>query len=163
MATTILNKETAYKKIRRMAFEIVERNMDESEIIIFGIKENGVLIAEILHQYLSEIFQGKITVHTLSIDKKNPKQISLSTQNSMDNKTIILVDDVVNSGKTLLYAMRPFLDFYPKKIQTLVLVERSYKEFPISPDYIGMSVATALSERIVVETNGNEIMGADLM
>lgn len=146
-----------------MAFEIVERNMDESEIIIFGIKENGVLIAEILHQYLSEIFQGKITVHTLSIDKKNPKQISLSTQNSMDNKTIILVDDVVNSGKTLLYAMRPFLDFYPKKIQTLVLVERSYKEFPISPDYIGMSVATALSERIVVETNGNEIMGADLM
>lgn len=146
-----------------MAFEIVERNMDESEIIIFGIKENGVLIAEILHQYLSEIFQGKITVHTLSIDKKNPKQISLSTQNSMDNKTIILVDDVVNSGKTLLYAMRPFLDFYPKKIQTLVLVERSYKEFPVSPDYIGMSVATALSERIVVETNGNEIMGADLI
>lgn len=146
-----------------MAFEIVERNMDESEIIIFGIKENGVLIAEILHQYLSEIFQEKITVHTLSIDKKNPKQISLSTQNSMDNKTIILVDDVVNSGKTLLYAMRPFLDFYPKKIQTLVLVERSYKEFPVSPDYIGMSVATALSERIVVETNGNEIMGADLI
>ena len=78
------------------------------------------------------------------------------------NKVIIITDDVSNSGKTLLYAMKPFLGFYPKKIQTLVLVERSHKEFPVSPDYVGLSVSTALTEKITVETKDGEIEEARL-
>jgi len=73
-----------------------------------------------------------------------------------------VIDDVAMSGKTLLYAMQPFLAFYPKKIQTLVLVERSHKAFPVKPDYVGLSIATTLQEHIYVETEGEVIKGAYL-
>jgi pyrimidine operon attenuation protein/uracil phosphoribosyltransferase len=77
-----------------------------------------------------------------------------------DGKTIILIDDVTNSGKTLLYALKPFLECYPKKIQTLVLVERSHKAYPIHPDYVGLRLATTLLDHVCVEFDGGEITGA---
>ena len=96
----------------------------------------------------------------IALDKKNPKNISLSNEINFEDKIIIIIDDVANTGRTLLYALKPFLHFYPKKIQTLVLVERSHKEFPVSPDYVGLSLSTALSEKIIVETESGEIVGA---
>src|SRR6185312_2676040 len=162
-AHLILTKEIAYRKLQRMAYEIAEQNINERKIILAGIKENGTIIAKILITYHKEIFKGEIALLEISIDKKNPKTVSLSSEMNYDNEIIIITDDVANSGKTLLYAIKPFLDFYPKRIQTLVLVERSYKEFPISPDYVGLSVSTALTEKIIVETsNGVEIEGARL-
>ncbi|MEO9021531.1 MAG: phosphoribosyltransferase family protein [Ginsengibacter sp.] len=158
----ILSKEIAYRKIHRMAYEIAEQNINEKQIILAGIKKSGSIIAQALFTFLKNIFKGEIVVIEISIDKKDPKKISLSEKINFDNKIIIVTDDVANSGKTLLYAMRPFLDFYPKKIQTLVLVERSYKEFPVSPDYVGLSVSTALTEKIIVETSKGEIEGARL-
>jgi pyrimidine operon attenuation protein / uracil phosphoribosyltransferase len=77
-----------------------------------------------------------------------------------NKKVVILVDDVANSGKTLTYALKPFLEFHPKKIQTLVLVERSHKVFPVQPDYVGLSVGTTLQEHIYVEVDGDEVKGA---
>ncbi|HUZ61319.1 MAG TPA: phosphoribosyltransferase family protein [Hanamia sp.] len=159
----ILSKEIAYQKIHRMAYEIVERNINEKEIILAGIKENGSIIAQVLGTFLKDIFKGKIKKVEIIIDKKNPKNLSLSEKINFDNKIIIVTDDVANSGKTLLYAMKPFIEFYPKKIQTLVLVERSYKEFPVSPDYVGLSLSTALTEKIIVETLNGEIEGAKLL
>lgn len=157
-----LSKEIAYRKIQRMAYEIVERNIDEKQIILVGIKQSGLIIANILHKFLKEIFKGDIIVIGIAIDKKDPKNISLSSEIDFENKIIIITDDVANTGKTLLYALKPFLDFYPKKIQTLVLVERSHKEFPVSPDYVGLSISTALSEKIIVETEAGEIIGAGI-
>jgi len=156
----ILSKEIAHRKIQRMAYEIVERNIEEKEIIIAGIKESGLIIANLLKGFLEEIFRGEIIILDITIDKKNPKNISLSEEMNFENKIIIITDDVSNTGKTLLYSLKPFLSFYPKKIQTLVLVERSHKEFPVSPDYVGLSISTALSEKIIVETDGGEIEGA---
>jgi len=156
----ILSKEIAYRKLQRMAYEIVERNVDEKQIILAGIKESGLILANILHGFLKEIFNGEIMVIAITLDKKNPKNISLSKEIDFENKIIIITDDVANTGKTLLYALKPFLNFYPKKIQTLVLVERSHKEFPVSPDYVGLSVSTALAEKIIVETEAGEIVGA---
>mgnify|MGYP001552424122 FL=1 len=158
----ILSKEIAYQKIHRMAYEIVEQNVNEKQIILAGIKENGSVIATALYQVLKEIFKGEIKIIEIKIDKKDPKNISLSEKINFDNKVILVVDDVANSGKTLLYALRPFLDFYPKKIQTLVLVERSYKEFPVSPDYVGLSVSTASTEKIIVAVSKGEIERATL-
>ena len=158
----ILSKEIAYQKIHRMAYEIVEQNVNEKQIILAGIKENGSVIATALYQVLKEIFKGEIKIIEIKIDKKDPKNISLSEKINFDNKVILVVDDVANSGKTLLYALRPFLDFYPKKIQTLVLVERSYKEFPVSPDYVGLSVSTASTEKIIVAVSKREIERATL-
>lgn len=159
----ILSKDIAYQKLHRMAYEIAEQNINEKQIIIAGIKENGSIIAKIIATFLKDIFKGELKIIEIKIDKKDPKNISLSEKINFDNKTIIITDDVANSGKTLLYAIKPFLDFYPRRIQTLVLVERSYKEFPISPDYVGLSVSTALTEKIIVETSKNfEVEGARL-
>lgn len=160
MINFILSNEIAYRKLQRMAYEIVERNVNEEQVILAGIKESGVIIARELHHFLKDIFKGEILLLEISIDKKDPMNISLSQQMDFNDKVVIIIDDVSNSGKTLLYALKPFLDFYPKKIQTLALVERSHREFPVSPDYVGMSIATALSERIVVETEDGKIMGA---
>ena len=158
----IFSADTAHKKMQRMAYEIVERNMDEQHIMIAGIKDSGVIIARKIKTFLQGIFKGEIIVMEISIDKKNPKNVSIPGGFNFEDKVIIITDDVANTGKTLLYALNPFLDFYPKKIQTLVLVERSHKQFPVSPDYVGLSVSTALDEKIIVETEGDEILGARL-
>ena len=162
MANYILSKEIAYRKLQRMAYEVMERNMDEKEIIIAGIKDSGSIIAGVLNEFLKEIFTGSIRIMDIIIDKKDPKNISFSQTIDFNNKVIIVCDDVSNSGRTLLYALKPFLDYYPKKIQSLVLVERSHREFPVAADYVGMSVATALSEKIIVETDIDGITGARL-
>ncbi len=165
MATdnSILSAEIARKKLQRMAFEILEKNIGEKEIILAGIKDSGLIIANIIKAFLQDVFSGNIKVIEINIDKKNPKIISIPKENTFDDAVIIIIDDVANTGKTLLYALKPFLEFYPKKIQVLVLVERSYKQFPVAPDYVGMSVSTATDEKIIVETNGTEILGARLV
>lgn len=159
----ILSQNAAMRKLQRMAYEIVERNFNEKKIILAGIKENGVIIARILSDFLKPIFEGEIKIIEVDIDKKNPLHVAIVTERnpvSFDDKVVIITDDVTNSGRTLSYALRPFLDFYPAKIQTLVLVERSHKKFPITPDYTGLSIATAISEKIVVETDNGNITGA---
>jgi pyrimidine operon attenuation protein/uracil phosphoribosyltransferase len=162
-AHQILSKEIAYRKLQRMAYEIAERNIAEKHIILAGIKENGSIISKILYTFLKDIFNGDVTIIEIALDKKDPKNISLSEKINFDNKVVIVTDDVANSGRTLLYALKPFLQFYPKKIQTLVLVERSYKEFPVATDYVGLSVSTAFTEKIIVETTKDEIVGASLI
>ncbi len=158
----ILSGETAAKKMQRMAYEIVEHNIEEKELILAGIKESGLIIANKIQGYLKDIFKGKIKVIGISLDKKDPKLISIPMDIDFNNKVIIITDDVANTGKTLLYALKPFLEFYPKKIQTLVLVERSHKEFPVLSNYVGLSISTGLAEKIIVETENGEILGASL-
>lgn len=148
---SILTAAAIRKKLQRMAFEIIEKNIDEKEIILAGIKDNGVIIAHIIKTFLQDIFKGNISVIEIDIDKKNPKNISVAKEKIFDDAVIIITDDVANTGKTLLYALKPFMEFYPKKIQALVLVERSHKEFPVSPDYVGLSISTAADELIIVE------------
>ena len=159
----ILTSEIAGKKLQRMAYEIIENNVGENEIILAGIKDSGLIIANIIKAFLKDVFNGMISVIEIDIDKKDPKKISVSGTKSFDDAVVVVTDDVANTGKTLLYALKPFMNYYPKKIQVLVLVERSHKEFPVAPDYVGMSVATATDEKIIVETNGTEILGAKLV
>ena len=134
----ILDQATAAKKLRRMAYEIIENNSGEELLVLAGIRESGTVMAKNIQQLLAEI------------------------SGNFDDKIVIVIDDVAMSGKTLLYAMQPFLAFHPKKIQTLVLVERSHKAFPVKPDYVGLSIATTLQEHIYVEAEGDVIKGAYL-
>ena len=145
-----------------MALQVVEQNHTEKQLVLIGIKAHGTVIAEKMQQFLKEVFTGEVIVLELSMDKKNPLKIELSADMDFNDKTIILIDDVANSGKTLSYALKPFLEFQPKKIQTLVLVERSHKVFPVQPDYVGLSVATTLQEHIYVEVEGEKVKGAYL-
>ncbi len=156
----ILTAEVANKKLRRMALQVVEQNYNETEILLIGIKTNGTVIAQKVSEYLKEIFTGKLTVLELSIDKKNPLTISLDNKIDFTGKTILLIDDVANSGRTMLYALKPLLEQLPKKIQTLALVERTHKSFPVDVDYVGFSVSTTEDEHIEVEVEGGEVVGA---
>lgn len=158
----ILDQSVAEKKLRRMALEILENNPDEKNIILAGIRESGSVVAKCIQQMLSDISSMQTEVVTISLDKKNPKDVLLSKKMDFNDKVIIVVDDVANSGKTLLYAMKPFLDFQPKKIQALVLVGRSHNSFPVLPDYVGLSIATTLQEHIYVEVSEDKVLGAYL-
>lgn len=158
----ILDKSVAAKKLKRMAYEILENNINEEYIILAGIRESGSVVARNVQQILSEISSVKTDLITITLDKHLPKDVKLSRQLDFNNKVVIVIDDVANSGKTLLYALKPFLDYQPRKIQTLILVERSHKTFPIHPDYVGLSIATTLQEHIYVEVGNEEVLGAYL-
>lgn len=158
----ILDQATAEKKMRRMALEIIENNIDETGIILAGVRESGTVVAKHMQELLSEISPVNTELISITLDKREPKEVTLSKEIDFTNKVVILVDDVANSGKTLLYALKPFLAFHPKKIQMLVLVERSHNSFPVHPDYVGLSVSTTLQEHIYVEVEEGKIAGTYL-
>jgi pyrimidine operon attenuation protein/uracil phosphoribosyltransferase len=143
-----------------MAFQIAENNESEAALIVAGIAGNGTLIAEKLVAELQQISPVPVQLITIQIDKKELLNAAVHPERDWNNAVIILVDDVSNTGKTLLYALKPFLSAQPKKIQTLVLVERSHKLFSIQPDYVGLSINTTLQEHISVKVTDGEIEGA---
>ena len=158
----IIDKTLAAKKLRRMALEIIEQNPEEKHIILAGIRESGSVVARSMQKLLVELSDFKIELITISLDKKDPMEVTLSHTPELNGKLVIIVDDVANSGRTLLYALKPFLQHRPKKIQTLVLVGRSHNSFPVHTDYVGLSIATTFQEHILVEVSGDDILGAYL-
>jgi pyrimidine operon attenuation protein/uracil phosphoribosyltransferase len=156
----ILDEATTERKLRRMAYEIWENNIDEKEVVLAGIDENGVVIARAIKKMLADISDINTALISLSLDKRHPTEITVSEKMGFNDKVIIIVDDVANSGKTLLYALKPFLDFHPRKIQVLVLVERTHTAFPIKPDYVGLSLSTTIQEHIFVEVQDDRVTGA---
>ena len=156
----ITNEEATYK-MQRLALEIAENlEGDQSELIIIGVVTNGLVIAKKIADYLKDYLSIPFEVISANLDKDSPRDIELSREIDFDNKNIIIVDDVANSGKTLLYMLKPLLDFHPKRIQTLVLVERMHKLYPVKPDYVGLSMATTLQDHILVEVKDDEVLGA---
>ncbi len=157
----ILNTEGAVQKIHRMALELAEHlSGDTAPVIIIGIRNSGMVIAEKVGALLKDYVTNGIKIISVTMDKTHPTTITLSETMDFNNLHVVIADDVTNSGKTLLYALKPLLDFHPKSIQTLVLVERMHKLFPVKPDYVGLSVATTLQEHIQVEVLEGEVVGA---
>lgn len=145
-----------------MALEIIEQNPNENMIILAGIRESGSVVARSMEKLLKEVTDARIETITISLDKRSPLDVQINRELDFNDKLIIIVDDVANSGRTLLYALKPFLNFLPKKIQTLVLVGRSHNSFPVNTDYVGVSIATTLQEHIYVEVKDEAILGAYL-
>lgn len=158
----ILAQQTIHRKLQRMAFEIWEHNNEEQEIVMVGVDGAGMTVARILVQLLAEISPLKVQLHTLKINKKNPTCSDIILDGAFAHKNIVLVDDVANSGKTLLYAMKPMLNYEPKKIMIAVLVDRKHKSFPVSPDIIGHSIATTLQEHIEVTCEDDKVIAVHL-
>ncbi|MBU3713800.1 MAG: phosphoribosyltransferase [Ferruginibacter sp.] len=156
----ILTHETASRKLKRMALEVSEKNFDKNELVLIGISDNGFFIAQKIVQFLKETYSGNVELIQLYLDKKRPEKISLSKEYDFNDKCILLIDDVANSGKTMLYALKPLLNEFPSQIQTMALVERTHKKFPIAIDYVGLSVSTTRQENIVVQVADGEIQGA---
>lgn len=151
--TLVLNHKQIQQKIIRMAYEIYERNSSEEVLLFAGIKGMGSLLASALAKTLEEISPLKAKVIEIMLDKQdvNRGEVTLSQNIDLTNKCVIIVDDVLNTGKTLMYALKPFLDAPIKKMEVAVLVNRSHKLFPVTPDYTGLELATTLSEHITVD------------
>ncbi|MCD2425463.1 phosphoribosyltransferase [Niabella pedocola] len=162
MKKYLLNTETVEKKLQRLALELIENNLDVPELILVGIEEHGVVLAKNIQQLIQKNSKIATELLTLQLNKKKPEAVTLSREMDFTDKVIVLIDDVTNSGKTLLYALKPFLNAHPARIQTLVLVERTHTLFPITPDYKGISLATTLQDHIYVEVDGDKVTGAYL-
>jgi pyrimidine operon attenuation protein / uracil phosphoribosyltransferase len=150
----ILDSEAIQQKTTRIAYQIVEDNYDESELIIIGIKPNGFQYAQQLKKEIDAIDSIKVTLIELEFNKTQPLETTIKLElgkKTLDNKTVVIVDDVANTGKTLYYALKPVMEFSPKKVQAVVLVDRQHKLFPVSPDFVGLSLSTTLQEHITVE------------
>jgi pyrimidine operon attenuation protein/uracil phosphoribosyltransferase len=149
---TILGHQEIAHKIKRIAYQIYETFVDEDEIVIAGIASNGYVFAEKIAETLQSITPIKVLLCEVFIDKQDPTQ-PITTSISSEyykNKGLILVDDVLNSGTTLVYGVRHFLDVPLKKFKTAVLVDRNHKKYPVKADFKGVSLSTSLFEHVTV-------------
>ena len=158
----ILDKEHIGLKLRRMAYEIWERNADEQNIVLIGIEKGGKILADNLTELLREISPLEVTTLSLQINKKEPLTATPPIACNLTGKSVIIVDDVANSGKTIIYSLQSILSYNLKKLTVAVLVDRKHKSFPISATIVGLSVSTTLQDHIEVETEGKEIMAVYL-
>ena len=149
MKTEVLDQDQILRICNRFAFQILENSIDSTVIHIIGIKEKGFDIAKIVERELKSITKKNISLSSIKIDKKNPKDSVLSDSNLKKNiDTIFLIDDVLNTGKTLIYSLSFLLKFNFKSIKTLVLIDRNHKQFPIKVDYKGISLSTNINDNI---------------
>jgi pyrimidine operon attenuation protein/uracil phosphoribosyltransferase len=156
----ILNQQQIQQKIDRMAYQILEDNFDEEEILIAGILPSGDKIAKRLKDILDEIAPFKSKLIGIELDKHSTKlkaKIDFEIEDC-HNKVIILVDDVLNSGKAMAYGFGVFLDVPLKKLRTAVLIDRNHKKFPMTTDYAGLALSTVLKEHVdvVLDEEGEE-------
>ncbi|WP_422105060.1 phosphoribosyltransferase family protein [Winogradskyella sp.] len=149
---TILSHKEIEHKIRRIAYQIYESNVNETHIVIAGIDDNGYILAKKIKQQLDKISDIESMLCRVKIDKTEPtKPISTSIDKAdYANKSIVLIDDVLNSGSTLIYGIKHFLDVPLKQFKTAVLVNRNHKKYPVKADFKGISLSTSLFEHVHV-------------
>ena len=156
---TILDHQAIQHKVRRIAYQIYESNSQEKEVILAGIANNGYTFAERLAEILEEIAPFTVTLCKVTMDKKKPLgtvQTSLEPA-AYTNKAVILIDDVLNSGTTLVYGVKHFLDVPLKRFKTAVLINRNHKKYPVKADFKGISLSTSLNESVrVTFRKGND-------
>lgn len=149
----ILDAAQVKQKIRRMAFEIYENNFKEKSLVIAGIDGQGYVLAKQLAKEVEAIAGIEVNLVKVSLDKLTPQQGEVTLDcdiKTVKKKCIIMVDDVLNTGRTLAYGLKPFLDTEVKKIETAVLVNRSHTLFPIYPQYTGYELSTTIKDHVVV-------------
>jgi pyrimidine operon attenuation protein/uracil phosphoribosyltransferase len=147
----VLSQYQINQKIIRLSYEILENNLDEDVIVLAGINNNGFRFAELLAFSLRDISDKKIILSHIRLNPAKPLDTSVETDLNHDeikNKAIIVVDDVANTGRTIFYAFKVYMDVIPKKLEVAVLVDRKHKLFPIKVDYVGLSLATTIHEHI---------------
>ena len=155
----ILDYKSIKKKIRRISLQILESNIDQDEIIIAGIDLNGFIIAKKISQEISKISEINIKLCKVKIDKKNPLNDISTSLNFEDyqNKSLVVIDDVLNSGATLMYSVKYFLNTKIKSLKTAVLVDRNHKKYPIKADYKGLSLSTSIQSKVEVVIDEKKI------
>jgi pyrimidine operon attenuation protein / uracil phosphoribosyltransferase len=158
----VLDEERIKHKLQRMAYELWERNCDETELVLVGVESGGRILADNLTELLRNISPLNVTTVSVSINKKKPLNHALDFDENLTGKSVVLVDDVVNSGKTMIYSLQALLSYDLKKLMVAVLVDRKHKSFPIATDIVGHTISTTLQDHIEVETEDGKIMAVYL-
>lgn len=161
----LLNATQTNQKIRRIAYQIYENNFSEKEIVIAGVVGEGFIFAELIVAELVKIAKCKISIAEVSFNKKAASQPEINIKSTIDtfkNKSVIITDDVLNTGRTLAFCLRPFLSIPLKKLQVAVLVDRNHPQFPIAADYVGYGLSTTLNEHVQVVLGDEEKKGVYL-
>ncbi len=149
----VLEDAQVRQKIRRMAYEIFENNFDEKIIVLAGVAGQGYALAQLLEKELLNISPLQVITAKVMVDKEAPQKSDVSLDMNLDDlkkKAIVLIDDVLNTGRTLAYGMKPFLSIEVKKIEVAVLVNRSHPLFPVQPNYTGYELSTTLTDHVEV-------------
>lgn len=152
MQNIILNHQEIVQKTKRISYQIFETFVNEEEVVIAGIANSGFVFAQKIAAELQQISDLKIHICEVQINKQNP-QDAITTSLSKEayaNKGLVLVDDVLNSGTTLIYGVKHFLDVPLRKFKTAVLIDRNHKKYPVKADFKGISLSTSLQEHIQV-------------
>jgi len=162
----ILSAHDIQIKIKRMAFEILERNYHATEIILAGVVKEGALLATMIADELRQVSHVPVTVVEIKISKSATSQPDIVLDISEENligRTIIIVDDVLNTGKTIAYALKPFLNLQIEKLQVAVLVDRNHRKYPVSADFIGYALSTTLSDHVEAILDAGDKFGVYLI
>lgn len=158
---SVLSTSQINRKIERIAHQIIEHNYTEKEIVLIGIAAQGFSLAERIQKHIAKNGTIKAELIQLKMDKKQPLSGAYTFSGSTDilnDRSVILIDDVLNSGRTLIYAAREILKHPLKKMTTVVLIDRRHRRFPIKADFVGLTLSTTLQEHITVElTFGKEM------
>lgn len=153
MTNRILSHQQIQHKIRRIAYQIYESNVEEEKIILAGIAGGGLEFAKKLQRVLKKITDAEIVLCKVTMDKKDPLGSEVRTsipEEAYANQSVVLVDDVLNSGTTLIYGVNHFLKTRLKRLKTAVLVNRNHKKYPVKADFKGISLSTSLQEHVEV-------------
>ena len=153
LSQQILTIEQTRQKIRRIAFEIYERNFEEEEIILAGIAGQGFEFARLLAAELQSISPLQTSLAEMLFDKEKPHKSDITFRDEFiltDGKVVIMADDVLNTGRTLAFALQPFLQYRLKKLQVAVIVDRNHRLYPVSADYVGYALSTTFNEHVEV-------------
>lgn len=158
--TLILEARQIQQKINRIAHQILEENHDQKEVVLIGIKGQGSILMNRLATIIEPVADFKLLLGELTLDKDNPlsKKMKLTLNpKDLEMKNVILIDDVLNSGKTLMYATVELLTVPLKRLQTAILIDRKHRRFPIRADFVGLTLSTTLQEHIAVNLkNGKD-------
>lgn len=158
MKNIILTQQEIDHKTKRIAYQIYETFPDDTEVVLAGIARNGYLFAQKLAAEIEKISEIKVVLCEVTVNKKQPLEPVHTSMAAKDyaNKSLVLVDDVLNSGATLIYGVKHFLDVPLKKFKTAVLVDRNHKQYPVKADFKGLSLSTSLNENVQVVLEGND-------
>lgn len=148
----ILEQDRIDKIVKRISYQIHEKNQNNSEVVLIGVLKNGFILSDLIEKELKKISKSKIQLFSIKINKKKPlNPIELNCDLSeLKNKSIVLIDDVLNSGKTLIHCVKYLLDVPISNFNTAVLIDRNHKKFPIKIDFKGLSLSTTIKENVTV-------------
>lgn len=158
-ASIVLNQAQIRQKTERIAFEILENAFEEETIFIAGISGNGFILAERVAEQLKRITDQDIQLFSVQIQKDNPldKRISLSIEdNVLTDRMVVIIDDVINSGRTMIHAVRRLLENKINVLKVATLVNRTHRRYPVQADFVGLNISTTLKDNIIVELGDHE-------